>query len=210
MDSSSFLTWVYVGLGLYSGISFLKMVIQFGLPNHPARFTCYMISLCAVIYFGLQAAVDLGVFSPFLWLKWRPLPIVAGSLSLLLQVTLLIGRFSVIQQKVVSRIPVIGGMLCFAFFPTKADIFFGITIVLGTIFLSISVGKAIYQKRLYFKMALFLGLFLACKLSNLYWFYVLGSCFLFFATFYFFLLQQSIAVASKIDDFKLSLEGEKK
>lgn len=209
MDSS-FLTWLFVSLGLYSGISFFKMLIQFGLPNHPARFTCYLITLCAAVYFCGQAAVDLALISPFLWLKWRPLPVVAGSLSLLLQVTLLVGRFSVIQQKVISRLPVIGGILCFAFFPDKADHFFGITILLGVIFLSISVGKARYQKRLYFKMALFLGLFLGFKLVNIYWLYTVGAFFLFFALFYFLLFEQSIAISSKIDDFKLSLEGEKK
>ncbi len=209
MDSS-FLTWLYVGLGLYSEISFFKMLIQFGLPNHPARFTCYLITLCAATYFCAQAAVDLSLISPFVWLKWRPLPLVAGGLSLLLQVTLLIGRFSLIQQKVISRLPMIGGLLCFAFFPNKADYFFGVTILLGVIFLSISVGKARFQKRLFIKMAFFLGLFLGFKLLNIYWLYVAGSFCLFFALFYFLLFEQSIAISSKIDDFKLSLEGEKK
>lgn len=209
MDSS-FLTWLYVGLGLYSGISFFKMLIQFGLPNHPTRFTCYLITLCAVVYFCAQAAVDLSLISPFIWLKWRPLPIVAGGLSLLLQMTLLVARFSLIQQKVISRLPVLGGLICYAFFPEKAEVFFGVSILLGVVFLSISVGKARYQKRLYYKMSFFLGLFLIFKLFNIYWLYVVGASFLFFALFYFLLLEQSIAISAMVDDFKFSLEGEKK
>jgi hypothetical protein len=209
MDSS-FLTWLNVGLALYSGISFFKMLIQFGLPNHPARFTCYLIALCSVSYFGFQAAVDLHWFSPVVWMKWRTLPLVAGGLSLLLQVIMLIGQFSFIQQKVLSRMPVIAGLLCFAFFPDKAEIFLAFTLVLGSAFLSISVGKARLQKRLYLKMALFMLLFFLFKISGIFIVYLVGTGFLFFALFYFFLFEQSIAINSMIDDFKLSLEGDKK
>lgn len=206
MDSS-FLTWVNVGLGLFSGVFFFKLIIQFGLPNHPARFMAYMVSLCAFAFFGLMAVTSLGFLAPWLWLKWNPLPIVAGSLGFLLQIVTSVGRYGRIQQKVMSRIPLIAGILCVAFFPTHAETFFIITIVAGCIFLSVSVGKARILKRHVAKMSLFLALVLIGHKLNTYWFFVFGQISLFGALFYFFLCEQAFCIASKIDDYQLSREG---
>ena len=115
---SSFLTTINVGLSLYSIILFLKSVIQFGLPNHPARFLLYLVSLCACVFFTLKALTGLGYISPIDFLRWRALPMVAGSLAMLLQVITTVGQFSMIQQKVISRIPLMAALLVYAFFPT--------------------------------------------------------------------------------------------
>jgi hypothetical protein len=199
MMDSSFLIWVNVGLGLYSGILFTKMVIQFGLPNHPARFTAYLISACVTAFFCGKAAMGLGLISPWEWIRWQPLPLVAASVALLLQIIISVGEYDLIQQKVVSRIPLMAGLLCFAFFPSKAEFFFWGSIAAGCIFLSISIGKARYQKRMYFKMALFLGLFGLLQLTEVYGLNVLGELILFFALFYFFLLEQAFGVAALIN-----------
>ncbi len=86
MMDSSFLTLVNVALGLFAVYSFFKLIIRFGLPNHPARLTIYLVTSCAAIYFGMKSSVGLGIVSPFVWMRYRTLPMVAGSLALLLQV----------------------------------------------------------------------------------------------------------------------------
>src|SRR6476469_4329076 len=98
MDSS-FLTLVNVALGLFAIYSLVKLVIRFGLPNHPARLTIYIVSFCAAIYFSMKGAVGLGLVPPFAWLRWRTFPLVSGSLALLLQVFSTIGHISRLQQK---------------------------------------------------------------------------------------------------------------
>lgn len=200
MDSS-FLTLVNVALALYATYSLVKLIMRFGLPNHPARLTIYLVSFCAAIYFGMKAAVALSMVPPFVWLRWRTLPLVAGSLALLLQVFSTIGRISHLQQKVVSRLPLIAGLLFFAFFPAYADYFFMGTVTIGGVFLSISVGKSRHQKRLYVKMALFLLLFFIFSLTNIYWLFVVGDALLLGALFYFFLFEESIGVKALVEDF---------
>lgn len=200
MDSS-FLTLVNVALGVFASYSFVKLIFRFGLPNHPGRLTIYMVAFCAAIYFGMKAAVGLGLVPPFVWMRWRTLPLVAGSLALLLQVFSMIGQISRLQQKVLSRLPLMAGLLCFAFFPAYADYFFIFTVVLGGAFLSISVGKARHQKRLFAKMTLFLGTFQLLSMTQNYWLFVTGEVLLLAAMFYFFLFQESLGVKVLVEDF---------
>ncbi len=207
MDSS-FLTWINVGLATYSVILFLKMLIQFGLPNHPARVTTYIVGFSVAVFFVMKAAVGLSYLSPLQWLSWRPLPIVTGSLAILFQIIMIIGSFSLIQQKVISRLPFMTGLLCLAFFRERADVFMYFSLGAAAICLTISHGKARYQKRLYFKMIFFLLLFTFASLAGEYWVYVIGECFLFFAIFYFFLFEQSFALQALIENKLDSLEGQ--
>ena len=207
---SSFLTWLNVGLALYSGILFLKFIVQFGLPNHPARFTAYLVCLCVTAFFGMKAATDLGFLAPIYYIKWSPLPLVAGSLGLLLQVIATVGHMSLIQQKVISRLPLIAALLIFAFFPTKANWFFGLCMLASLVFLSVSVGKARYQKRAFFKLLLFLGLFGLGVLINNYWVFVFSESFLFFALFYLYIFEQSLCVSALVEGYQYSREGASK
>lgn len=206
MDSS-FLTWANLGLGLYSGIIFLKLVIQFGLPNHPIRLGAYLVSLCVALYFNFLVLTQFGVLSPWFWMKWRTLPLVTGSFFLLIQTVSSVGSMGLLQQKVVSRLPLIAGLLCFTFFPQYADYFVGFAIAAGCAFLTITVGKARYQKRQFFKMTFFLLIFVFCKWVQIYWAYLFGELMLFVALFYFSVFEQAACVASKIDQFHHSLEG---
>lgn len=211
MDSS-FLIWswpsvINIGLSFYSVILFLKLVIQFGLSNHPARFTAYVVSLCATVYFALHVAVDLQILSPLLWLKWKTLPLVCGSLGLLFQAIMTAGQFSIIQQKVISRLPLIAGLLCFAFFPTKAEFFFALSILAGSIFLTVSLGKSPYQARAFLKMSFFLLLIYGLKWVNQYWAFVLGEFLLFFGLFYFYLFEHTFGITALIDKLDPQTEG---
>ena len=199
---SSFLTTINLALGLYSIVLFMKLVIQFGLPNHPVRFTMYIVSLCATAFFTMKGLVGIGIIPPVDYMKFRILPMVIGSLALLLQVITSIGQFSLIQQKIVSRMPLIAGLMVFAFFPQKAELFFCICLLAATLFLSVSVGKARYQKRMFFKMVLFLGLFGGALLINQYWVYVLAELLLFPGLFYFFIFQQTFGVSALVEQFQ--------
>lgn len=199
MDSS-FLTVVNVILGLFSAYSFFKIILRFGLPNHPARLTIYIVCFCAAIYFCMKAAVGLGLVPPFAWLRWRTLPLVAGSLALLLQVIGTIGSISVLQQKVLSRLPLIAGLLVFTFFPAYADYLFIASIVVGCGFLSISVGNSRHLARLFLKMGFFLLVFFGLSKMNEYWVFVAGESLLLFAMFYFFLFEEGLAIKALLEE----------
>lgn len=207
MDSS-FLTGLHIGLSLFACLLFFKMLIQFGLPNHPSRFVSYLVSLCATSYFTGLALTDLGLCSPFMWMKWRAFPLIAGSLCLLLQTIMMVGTFSLIQQKVVSRLPLIASLLCFAYFSQYADVFVTSFILIGGLFLIVSVKKARYQKRAYFKMMLMFLIHLAFGLVPSEGAYLVGQIFLFFTIFYFFLFEHIFGVSALVDDLKQNLEGD--
>jgi hypothetical protein len=201
------LTLVNIALGIYSLVMFLKIIVTFGLPNHPARLTTYLVTFCATAFFCSKAATAMGLLAPWFWIKYRSLPMVAGSLSLLLQVIMMMGNFSLIQQKVVSRLPLIAALLCLAFFPEKADFFIGAAVVAGCVFLTVSVGKARYQKRMFFKLTLFLALFYGLNLVNEYWVTVIAELMMFGALFYFYIFEQSFGVAALVDDHFQKQEG---
>lgn len=207
MDSS-FLTGIHIVLGLLACILFLKMIIQFGLPNHPARFVSYLVGLCAFLYFCGLAATDLSLLSPWVWMKWRALPLIAGSLCLLFQTIILVGTFSVIQQKVVSRLPLMAALICFAFFSDYADGFASFFIISGGLFLIISVKKARYQTRLYLKMVLMFLIHVGLNYSSYYLGYVVGQIVLVFFVWYLFIFEHSFGIAAMIDDFRDSVAGE--
>jgi len=204
---SSFLTTIKVALSLYSIILFLKTVIQFGLPNHPARFLMYLVTLCTTAYFTMAALVEFQVIAPWDFGKIRALPLVAGSLAILLQIITIVGQFSLLQQKVISRIPLMAALLVFAFFPQHANIFMGVCLFTGVLFLSISVGRARYQKRTFIKMAFFLMLtFLLGELGH-FQIYIFGKLFLFFSLFYFGIFQQTFGISAMIEKFQVENSG---
>lgn len=209
MDSS-FLTEIHIGLGLFACILFLKLIIQFGLPNHPARFVSCVVGLCVAAYFVGLSLTDLNIIPPWEWVRWRALPLIAGSLCLLFQTIVLVGSFSLLQQKVMSRLPIIASVICFAFFAIYADVIMSGFIIVGGVFLIISVNKARYQKRLYVKMLLMFALHLGLIYLNVYWAYVISQVFLFLVIFYIFLFEHSFGVFAMVDDFKGSLEGDRR
>ncbi len=197
---SSFLTAVDLVLALYCAVVFLKSCVQFGLPNHPARFGLYLVLLCAVSYFVLRTTTALGFLAPYLYERYRALPLVAGGLGLLLQTIMAVNRSSTIQQRVFSRIPLMAALLFTAFFWVYADWFFASAVLLSVLFLSAAVGKARYQKRALLKLALFLGIKAALSQYDTYSVHVLAQLFLFPALFYFFVFEHSVGVGALIDD----------
>lgn len=206
MDSS-FLTGLHIILSVVTTVFFLKLLIQFGLPNHPTRLFAYIVGLCTTSYFVGLSCVDFGVVSPLSWQRWRVLPLVAGSLCLLLQTILLLGQFSLIQQKVFSRIPLMAALLGFAFFYPYADYFTIAFILIGSLILIISVQKARLQKRLYLKMTLMFLLFLVSGLLP-YVAVPVSGIFLLLMLFYLFQFEHLSGISAMMDDFRYSLEEE--
>lgn len=206
---SSFLihTTIDLGLTLYSSILCLKSFIQFGLPNHPARFLLYLVSLCAAAFFIMNTLMGMEIISPDEYLRLRAIPFVAGSLGMLLQIISTVGQFSLFQQKIISRIPLMGALLIFAFFHEKADLFMGLILLASVLFFSISVGKARYQKRTFFKMVLFLVVFNLGLKIPLFWVYVINHLFLFASLFYFFIFQQTFGISSIIEKYQIEKSG---
>ncbi len=209
MDSS-FLTGTHLVLGIISSLFFLKMIVQFGLPNHPARFVSYLVCFCVVIYFGFYSFISLKDFSTISWTKVRAIPLIAGSLCLLLQTIMLSAGFSLIQQKIISRLPIIAALLCAAFFSHQADLLAVSFMVFGALFLIISVKKARYQKRLYLKMVIMFLLYLGLNQFDKLVFQFLGQIFLGLAVFYILSFEQTFGVSALMDDFRQSFEGEGK
>ncbi len=197
---SSFLTAVDLVLAMYCAVIFVKSCLQFGVPNHPARFGLYLVLLCAVAFFGLRCLTTLGLLAPFSYQRYRALPLVAGGLVLLLQTIMAVNRSSTIQQRVFSRIPLMAALLFTAFFWTYADWFFAGAILVSVLFLSAAVGKARYQKRALLKLGFFLGVKAAISQYDDYSAYALGQLFLFPALFYFFVFEHSVGVGALIDD----------
>ncbi len=207
MDSS-FLTWIHISLGLFACLQFLKIIIQFGLPNHPARLIAYVTCLSTAVYFSALALTDLNLLSPWIWMKWRALPLIAGSLSILLQSIIFFGGFPLIYQKVMARVPVMAALLCFAFFPLYADTLSSLFLLVGGLFLIISVKKDRHLKRLYLKFLFMFSWYLILMATNNYTAYVLAQLILFLTLFYIFLFEKSVCLTALVDDYKASAEGE--
>jgi hypothetical protein len=201
MDSS-FLTGLHAALGLYSGILFLKLIVVFGMPNHPLKLTATLVSFCACFYFSTKALVDFNLVGPWFWMRYRTLPVVAGGLALLLQTVTLVGDYGNLQLKAISRIPVMGSLLCLAFFNSKADILFGLTIFAGSLFLVIAGRKTRHQTRLFLKMSLFLALYGLLQLPAVYWLHVLSMACLFIAMFYFNLFEHTFGIRALVDQLE--------
>jgi hypothetical protein len=209
MDSS-FLTGLHISLALFSCLFLVRLIIQFGLPNHPARFLSYLVSFCIVAYFISEALTDLGLLSPWVWVKWRAFPLVAGGFCLLLQTITLLGTMNFLQQRVISRLPLIVALLSTAFFSQFADALFSVFLLLGGLFLIVFVRKSRYQKRLYVKMSfMFIGQ-LVCNYLGYYYAYLVGQVFLCLTVFYAFLFQQSFGILALIDDHRQESEGDLK
>jgi hypothetical protein len=199
MDSS-FLTGVHISLGLVSLGFFIKLLIQFGLSNDPKRLIALLVGLCTTTYFIGQALTDLSLLSPWDWMRWRTLPLIAGSLSLLLQTLMIGGGLNLFQQKVISRIPIMVALLCFAFFNQYADLLALIFVFSGGAFLIVSVRKSRYQKRTYSKICLILLMYLGFAYSGQYVLFVVGELLLLAFLFYLFLLQHTFGISTLINE----------
>jgi hypothetical protein len=204
---SSFLTVINLALGFYCVITFVKFIFQFGLPNHPGRFLLYLEMIAVTAYFVMQSLADFWILNPFILRKMQSFPIVVAGTGLLLQVVTCVGNFSVIQQKMISRLPLIAALLFFTFFEAYAYHFLAFSLLLMGLFLSVSVGKSRYQKRQLVKMLFFLGLACIFTSAEFSGSHILGQVLIFPTLFYFFIFQQSYGVSALVDDYMTRTGG---
>lgn len=196
---SSFLTAVNVLLALYCMVNFVRLTFQFGLPNHPSRFSMYFVVLCPTAYYTMFALTHLNLMNPYKLGFFWALPIIAGSLALLLQVIISLANFTHLQQKIMSRFPIIISVISFFLMREYAAHFFVFSLCAIVLILTVSVGKARYQKRMLFKMCLFFALYLLCDQSSFEVISLTGQLFLFPAWFYFFVFEQTVGVSALVD-----------
>jgi len=197
MDSS-FLIGIHFCMAFFSLILFLKLIIQFGLPNHPKRFVSYAFSFLVTLYLVGQFSADLGLVNPWFWMKWRAYPLVAGSLFMVFQSIMLLGSVSFFQQKIMSRIPILLSVMIFGFFSELAD-------TLTVVFLSVSTlvlllpFQSVHLRRIYFKFIFFAGLSWGMTLIDYNW-YLISRVFSFAALFYLFNFQHCFNISALMDD----------
>jgi len=199
MDSS-FNNALEIVLAVFAVLAFLKLMIQFGLPRHPLRFLIFMVSLSLIFWLCGDTAATFKVISMNQWLRWRALPLVVTGVGLLIEAISIIGNLGYLQQKVISRIPLIASLVCFAIFPQKSFLFFVLSICVGFCLLLIGKDKARYQFRLYGKMLICLILGISLKPYNLVMTGIFSYVFFFGMLVYFFLLQQSFGISALIDE----------
>lgn len=197
---SAFLTTINLGLGLYCVINFIRSLFQFGLPNHPSRFTMYLVNLCVTTFMVMQSLTDFHLLSPWHFVNLRAFPLVIGSLALLMEVTSVMGHLTHFRQRILSRIPLIAGLVSATFFNPYADKIASALICISVLFLIVSVREVRYQKRALVKMSLFLVFFLLCKSTQYFGMYVVGVLFLFPALFYLFIFQQSFGISALVEE----------
>lgn len=202
---SSFLTAIHLGLALYCLLNFFKQLVQFGLPNDPRKFSLYLTLFCVSAFFGMQVLTDLRIMDPFFYMRWRMLPVIAGGLGILVQIVFIVAQFSHVQQKIFSRIPLIGALLVFMFSPEFSQLIFNLSFLVSVLYLAVSIKKNRYQKRMFFKMSFFLGISTILKFSNFYFLYVLGELFLFPCLFYFFIFENSLGISVLVEEHKADL-----
>lgn len=202
MDSTFLQTAVNICLAGFCLVSFLKLLAQFGLPNHPAKYLCYISSLCAVAYFVNMLLAQWSHLSPFMLLNLSSLFMVTLGFSLLIQLVTLNGNFGLVQQKVFSRLPLLAGLLFAATAPTLAWSLFPFLVLSGALYLTFAVGKARHQTRLYVKMSLFLlALMFGSHLPEGVGRTVLQGLLTFGFLFYFFIFESTFGVMALADQF---------
>ncbi len=201
MDSS-FLIWPSFVLGFFSLILFTKMVVQFGVPKHPLKFFGYTITLSWTMLWIGASLVQLDIMDMTTWERWRSVFLLWPALGMFMEAVSQMGQFSQIQQRIMTRLPIIGSLLALSFMPQWVPYLVGIFLLLVAAIFLLHVGKFRFHKRIFLKFIFFLAL------SGLSIFFpeVLRSWFLMvvllISSIYFFLLQNTFCVTAHLEQFE--------
>lgn len=196
---SFFLSVINLGLSFYCIFSLLKFMVQFGLPYHPLNLLVSVVLLSVTSFFSVKALLDFGLY-PNVNALWIEIATISGSLGFLIQVILLSLNLNIFLEKILSRIPIIGAILAYSFFPDSTMWFFMGSILISVFVILFFVKNARYEKRILIKMVLFLSLFGFCLWINTNWSYIIGQLMLFPALFYFFIFEHSCGVKSLVQE----------
>jgi hypothetical protein len=155
---SFFLSVTNLGLSFYCIFSFLKFMVQFGLPYHPLNLLVSIVLLSVTSFFSVKALLDFGLYSDVNAL-WTEIALISGSLGFLIQVILLSLNLNIFLEKILSRIPIIVAILAYSFFRDSTKWFFMGSILISVFVILFFVKNARYEKRILIKMVLFLLLY---------------------------------------------------
>ena len=201
MDSS-FLIWPSFVLAFFSLLLVGRMVFAFGIPKHPLKFFAYSIMLSwSALWIG-ASLVQMNVMDLVLWEKWKAVFLLWPALGLLMELISQLGKFSALQQKIMTRFPILGSLIILAFIPQWAPYIVGFFLLLVLAIFSLQVGKFRYHKRLYFKFLFFLVLsVLTIYLPEVFrsWFLMV---LLLASTLYFYLLQDTFCVTAQLEQLE--------
>lgn len=206
---SSFLTVLHSALAIFAGIAFLKLIFQYGRPNHPLKVITYVTTFAGFAYFLGDALADLGFISGWDWVKWQTLPIMAVSFGLIFEIIMIIGGFSNLQLKIMTRLPLLGSLLGYTFLKEQTFLMAQVAIFICLILLIISTRNVAYFKRVFIKMTIMLGISQLLLLYAPWGIQWLRAFVLFFGFFYFYLLQQGLAAKALIDSLSDQMEEAK-
>lgn len=206
MDSS-FLIWPSFVLGLVSLLLFGKMLIQFGLPKHPLKFFAYSITLSWTLLWIGASLVQLDVMDMNTWTRWKAVFLLWPALGLLMEMISQLGQFSLIQQRLMTRFPIIGSLVALSFMPQWVPFLVGFFLLLVLAIFFIQVGRFRYHKRLFIKFLFLLAMTgLSPFLPEVFrpWYLMvvlLGS------GIYFFLLQNTFCVTAHLEQYEAKETG---
>ena len=201
MDSS-FLIWPSFVLGLFSLLLLGKMIFQFGVPKHPLKFFAYSITLSWTLLWVGASLVQLDWIDMLTWERMRSVFLLWPALGLFMEMVSQMGQFSQVQQRLLTRFPIIGSLVALAFMPQWVPFLVGFFLLLVLTIFLIQVGKFRYHKRIFIKFLFFLGLATAsAQLPEVFrpWFLLMVLC---VAGFYFFLLQQTFCVTAHLEQIE--------
>lgn len=206
MDSS-FLIWPSFVLGLFSLLLLGKMIIQFGVPKHPLKFFAYTITLSWTLLWVGASLVLLDVMDLQTWARFKAVFLLWPALGIFMEMMSQLGQFSPIQQRLMTRFPIIGSLMALAFMPEKVPYLVGFFLLLVLAIFMFQVGKFRYHKRLYIKFLFFLSLSgISYFLPEVFrpWFLMVV---LLFSAIYFFLLQNTFCVTAQLEQIEAKESG---
>jgi|GEM_PF-3718725 len=171
MMDSSFLYWFHVLLTIFLFLGFLKLVIKFGISNHPSFHLFLMIFLSAISFSCLEVLNFSSALRIEELTRWQ------NAFAQVLLATLQVQLLSVstemhqAQWRALSRLPMIWGLIVFGFFNPQANFLFSAQIVLLCLNFLFMTQDLRLVKRL---LAIFIGLLICLGfLSELEWTYQL-------------------------------------
>jgi hypothetical protein len=198
---SSFLTVLHSGLALFAGLAFFKLIIQYGRPNHPLKVISYLTTFAVFLLILGDPLADLGFISAWDWIKWQTLPLMASCFGLIFEIIMVLGGFNQLQQKIMTRLPLLAALLGYTFLKEHLQIIIPVTLILCLFLLIFSTKNLAFFRRVFIKMTIMLGLSSLLLNYGAWNFQWLRAILLYFSFFYFYLYQQGLAAISLVDSF---------
>ncbi len=178
---------------IFSFVMCVRLMVQFKFPDHPMKFMSYLVSLSLVFYLAIDLVVQMDENKYASFEKLRSLSLVLSSTGLLIQSVSIIGNFSLIQLKVLSRIPVLFALVSYSMSSNLLAILLFPTLLLSLFLMIFNMEKARYQIRIYIKLICLFCLYLVFS-KNIFFGQIFSTVLVCFSAHYYFKFQEAICV----------------